>query len=194
MITNNENVDLVFETYKEEHEKAIKHYEGELASVRAGRANPHILDKILVDYYGTPTPIQHMANVSVPEARQIMISPWDVSNVKNIVKAIMASDLGITPTDDGRIIRLNFPMLTEERRRELVKSTRKLVEDTKVVCRNARRDAMDELKKLKNDSEITEDEKATYEKEVQKMLDETCVKIDKMMDEKEKEIMQVSYV
>ena len=191
MITNNENVDLVFETYKEELEKAIKHYEGELASVRAGRANPHILDKILVDYYGTPTPIQHMANVSVPEARQIMISPWDVSNVKNIVKAIMASDLGITPTDDGRIIRLNFPMLTEERRRELVKSTRKLVEDTKVVCRNARRDAMDELKKLKSDSEITEDEKATYEKEVQKMLDETCVKIDKMMDEKEKEIMQV---
>ena len=191
MITNNENVDLVFETYKEELEKAIKHYEGELASVRAGRANPHILDKILVDYYGTPTPIQHMANVSVPEARQIMISPWDVSNVKNIVKAIMASDLGITPTDDGRIIRLNFPMLTEERRRELVKSTRKLVEDTKVVCRNARRDAMDELKKLKNDSEITEDEKATYEKEVQKMLDEASVKIDKMMDEKEKEIMQV---
>lgn len=191
MITNNENVDLVFETYKEEIDKAIKHYEGELASVRAGRANPHILDKILVDYYGTPTPIQHMANVSVPEARQIMISPWDVSNVKNIVKAIMASDLGITPTDDGRIIRLNFPMLTEERRKELVKSTRKLVEDTKVVCRNARRDAMDELKKLKNDSEITEDEKATYEKEVQKILDEASVKIDKMMDEKEKEIMQV---
>ena len=191
MITNNENVDLIFETYKEEIDKAIKHYEGELASVRAGRANPHILDKILVDYYGTPTPIQHMANVSVPEARQIMISPWDVSNVKNIVKAIMASDLGINPTDDGRIIRLNFPMLTEERRRELVKSTRKLVEDTKVVCRNARRDAMDELKKLKNDSEITEDEKATYEKEVQKLLDDASVKIDKMMDEKEKEIMQV---
>ena len=130
-------------------------------------------------------------NVSVPEARQLMISPWDVSNVKNIVKAIMASDLGINPTDDGRIIRLNFPMLTEERRRELVKNTRKLVEETKVVCRNARRDAMDELKKLKNDSEITEDEKATYDKEVQKILDEVSVKIDKMMDEKEKEIMQV---
>ena len=145
----------------------------------------------MVDYYGTPTPIQHMANISVPEARQLMISPWDVSNVKNIVKAILASDLGINPTDDGRIIRLNFPMLTEERRRELVKNTRKLVEETKVVCRNARRDAMDELKKLKNDSEITEDEKATYDKEVQKILDEVSVKIDKMMDEKEKEIMQV---
>ena len=191
MITNNENVDLIFETYKEDIDKAIKHYESELAAVRAGRANPHILDKILVDYYGTPTPIQHMANVSVPEARQLMISPWDVSNVKNIVKAIMASDLGINPTDDGRIIRLNFPMLTEERRRELVKNTRKLVEETKVVCRNARRDAMDELKKLKNDSEITEDEKASYDKEVQKILDEVSVKIDKMMDEKEKEIMQV---
>ena len=191
MVSDNENVNLIFMEYDEELAKAIKHYESELAAVRAGRANPKILDKILVDYYGTPTPIGHMANVSVPEARQIMISPWDVSNVKNIVKAIMASDLGITPTDDGRIIRLNFPMLTEERRRELVKNTKKLVEDTKVVCRNARRDAMDELKKLKNDSEITEDEKASYEKEVQKILDEACVKIDKMMDEKEKEIMQV---
>ena len=187
----NENVEMIFIEFEEELDKAFKHYEGELSTVRAGRANPHILDKILVDYYGTPTPIQHMANISVPEARQLMISPWDVSNVKNIVKAILASDLGINPTDDGRIIRLNFPMLTEERRRELVKNTRKLVEETKVVCRNARRDAMDELKKLKNDSEITEDEKATYDKEVQKILDEVSVKIDKMMDEKEKEIMQV---
>ena len=191
MISDNENVNLIFMEYEEELNKAIKHYESELASVRAGRANPKILDKILVDYYGTPTPIQHMANVSVPEARQIMISPWDVSNVKNISKAIMASDLGLTPTDDGRVIRLNFPMLTEERRRELVKNTRKLVEETKVVCRNARRDAMDELKKLKNDSEITEDEKASYDKEVQKILDENTAKIEKLMDEKEKEIMQV---
>ena len=176
---------------EEKMEKALNALDRDYSAIRAGRANPHILDKILVDYYGTPTPIQHMANVSVPEARQLMISPWDVSNVKNIVKAIMASDLGINPTDDGRIIRLNFPMLTEERRRELVKNTRKLVEETKVVCRNARRDAMDELKKLKNDSEITEDEKASYDKEVQKILDEISVKIDKMMDEKEKEIMQV---
>ena len=191
MITNNENVDLIFETYKEDIDKAIKHYESELAAVRAGRANPHILDKILVDYYGTPTPIQHMANVSVPEARQLMISPWDVSNVKNIVKAILASDLGINPTDDGRIIRLNFPMLTEERRRELVKQTKKLVEDTKVVCRNARRDAIEALKKLKKDGELAEDAEASLEKEVQKRLDEHSVKIDKMMDEKEKEIMQV---
>ena len=188
---NNENVELIFVEFEEALDKAIKHYDSELASVRAGRANPHILDKILVDYYGAMTPIAHMANISVPEARQIMISPWDISNVKNISKAILASDLGITPTDDGRVIRLNFPMLTEERRRDLVKQTRKLVEDTKVICRNARRDAIEELKKLKKDSLITEDEQATYEKEVQKKLDEMSAKIDKMMDEKEKEIMQV---
>lgn len=191
MNSNNENVNLIFMEYNEELEKAKKHYEGELASVRAGRANPHILDKILVDYYGTPTPINHIANVSVPEARQILISPWDITNVKNISKAILASDLGLTPTDDGRVIRLTFPMLTEERRRELVKQTKKLVEDTKVICRNARRDAIEALKKLKKDSEITEDEEASYEKEVQKILDEQSAKIDKMMDEKEKEIMQV---
>ena len=188
---NNENVEIIFVEFEEAMEKAVSHYQGELSSVRAGRANPHILDKILVDYYGTMTPIAHMANISVPEARQLLISPWDVSNVKNISKAIMASDLGLTPTDDGRVIRLNFPMLTEERRRELVKQTRKLVEDTKVVCRNARRDAIEGLKKLKKDGEITEDAEASYEKDVQKKLDEISAKIDKLMDEKEKEIMQV---
>ena len=191
MSYENENVSMIFMEYEEEIAKAIKHYETELSSVRAGRANPHILDKILVDYYGTMTPIQHMANVSVPEARQLLISPWDISNVKNISKAILASDLGLTPTDDGKVIRLNFPMLTEERRRELVKQTKKLVEDTKVICRNARRDAIEELKKLKKDGEITEDAEASYEKDVQKILDENTAKIEKMMDEKEKEIMQV---
>lgn len=191
MITDNENVSLIFMELDEGIDKAIKHYEGELSSIRAGRANPHILDKILVDYYDTPTPIHHLANVSVPEARQIVISPWDISNVKNISKAIMASDLGITPTDDGKIIRLTFPMLTEERRRELVKSTRKIAEDTKVICRNARRDAIEAIKKLKKDNEISEDEQATLEKDVQKKLDDASVKIDKIMDEKEKDIMQV---
>ena len=188
---SNENVEMIFMDFDEEMEKAVKHYESELNNVRAGRANPHILDKIVIDYYGTMTPIQHIANISVPEARQLAIAPWDVSNVKSIVKAIMASDIGITPTDDGKIIRLNFPMLTEERRRELVKNTKKLVEDTKVICRNARRDAIDSIKKLKKDSEITEDESATYEKEVQKKLDEVSAKIDKLMEAKEKEIMQV---
>ena len=191
MSYENEDVEMIFMGFEEELDKAVEHYKTELSSVRAGRANPHILDKILVDYYGTPTPIHHMANVSVPEARQLMISPWDISNVKNISKAILASDLGLTPTDDGRVIRLNFPMLTEERRRELVKQTRKLVEDTKIVCRNARRDAIEELKKLKKDSKITEDAEASYEKEVQKKLDDVSSNIDKMMDEKEKEIMQV---
>ena len=170
MSYENEEVEMIFIEFEEELAKAVKHYEGELSSVRAGRANPHILDKILVDYYGTPTPIQHMANVSVPEARQLLISPWDISNVKNISKAILASDLGLTPTDDGRVIRLNFPMLTEERRRDLVKQTRKLVEDTKVICRNARRDAIEQLKKLKKDGAITEDAEASYEKDVQKIL------------------------
>lgn len=191
MNIENESVQMIFMEFDEAQEKAINHYESELSSVRAGRANPHILDKILVDYYGTPTPINHIANVSVPEARQLLISPWDISNVKNISKAILASDLGLTPTDDGRVIRLNFPMLTEERRRELVKNTRKLVEDTKIICRNARRDAIEELKKLKKDSVITEDEEATFEKEVQKRLDEKSALIDRFMDEKEKEIMQV---
>lgn len=188
---SNDNVSMIFMELEDELQKAVSHYEGELASVRAGRANPHILDKILVDYYDTPTPINHIANISVPEARQIVISPWDITNVKAISKAILASDLGITPTDDGRVIRLNFPMLTEERRRELVKNTKKLVEDTKIVCRNARRDAIEALKKLKKDGEISEDEEASYEKEVQRLLDETCLKVDKLMDEKEKEIMQV---
>ena len=191
MISENENVNLIFMEYEEELAKAIKHYESELSSVRAGRANPKILDKILVDYYGTPTPIGHMANVSVPEARQIMIAPWDISNVKNIVKAIMASDLGLTPTDDGKIIRLNFPMLTEERRRELVKQTRKLVEDTKVVCRNARRDAIEGLKKLKKDGEITEDAEASLEKDVQKKLDTFTEKSDISCEKKIAEIMEV---
>lgn len=188
---NNENVEMIFMNFDEEVNKAVNHYEMELNNVRAGRANPHILDKILVDYYGAMTPINHIANISVPEARQLMIAPWDISNVKNISKAILASDIGITPTDDGRVIRLNFPMLTEERRKELVKNTRKLVEDAKVACRNARRDALEELKKLKKDSEITEDEQAVYEKEVQKRLDDVCLKVEKLMDEKEKEIMQV---
>lgn len=191
MIYENEEVEMIFMEFDEELSKAVKHYEMELSAVRAGRANPHILDKILVDYYGTPTPIQHMANVSVPEARQLLISPWDISNVKNISKAILASDLGLTPTDDGRVIRLNFPMLTEERRRELVKQTRKLVEDTKIICRNSRRDAIEGLKKLKKDSKITEDAESLYEKEIQKKLDDVSAKIDKLMDEKEKEIMQV---
>jgi len=191
MAEDNQIIDEIFFEFEEKNEKTISHFKSELLTIRAGRANPHILDKVTVDYYGTPTPLAHVSNISVQDARQIVISPWDISLVKEINKAILASDIGLTPSDDGRVIRLNFPILTEERRRELVKSTRKICEDTKVICRNARRDALDQLKKLKKDGDISEDDMASYEKDVQKSLDSTIAKIDALMDEKEKEIMQV---
>ena len=191
MAIENEIIDEIFLEFEDKNEKAIAHLKSEFLAVRAGRANPHVLDKITVDYYGSPTPLAHVSNISVQDARQLVISPWDASLVKEINKAIMASDIGLTPSDDGRIIRLTFPMLTEDRRRELVKSTKKIAEDTKVICRNARRDALDELKKLKKDGSISEDDMASYEKDIQKTLDAACTKIDSMMEEKEKEIMQV---
>lgn len=191
MAIENEIIEEIFMEFEDNIEKAINHFKTELLSVRAGRANPHILDKITVDYYGSQTPLAHISNISVQDARQLVISPWDTSLVKEINKAILASDIGLTPSDDGRVIRLNFPMLTEDRRRELVKSTKKMAEDTKVICRNARRDALDEFKKLKKDGEISEDDMAGYEKDIQKTLDQATVKIDNIMDEKEKEIMQV---
>ncbi len=191
MAIENEIIEELFLEFEDKNEKAIAHLKSELLAVRAGRANPHVLDKITVDYYGSPTPLAHVSNISVQDARQLVISPWDISLVKEINKAILASDIGLTPSDDGRVIRLTFPMLTEDRRRELVKSTKKIAEDTKVICRNARRDILDELKKLKKDGDISEDDLASYEKDVQKSLDAACLKIDQMMAEKEKEIMQV---
>ncbi len=185
-----EQLEELFLELEDGLDKAIAHLVAEFNNIRAGRANPHVLDKILVDYYGTPTPITHMANVSVFEGRQLVISPWDASTVKAINKEIISSDLGLTPTDDGRTIRLTFPQLTEERRRELVKSTKKLAEDAKVACRNCRRDCIDSLKKLKNNG-LSEDEVATNETKVQKMLDKYVAKIDALMDEKEKDIMQI---
>ncbi len=191
MAENNDIVDEIFLEYEDSIEKATAHLKQELLAVRAGRANPHVLDKITVDYYGTPTPLAHMSNISVQDARMLVIAPWDISLVKEINKAIMASDIGLTPSDDGRVIRLTFPVLTEDRRRELVKSTKAIAEDTKVACRNARRDALEVLKKMKKDGEISEDDMASYEKDVQKTLDTATEKIDTMMAEKEKEIMQV---
>ena len=176
--------------FEDKMSKSLEVLKEEYASVRAGRANPHVLDKITVDYYGTQTPLAHISNISVQDARQLVISPWDASLVKEINKAIVASDIGINPTDDGRVIRLTFPQLTEERRRELVKSTKKLAEDAKVTARNARRDAIDQLKKLKNNG-LSEDEVASNEKEVQKTLDSYTAKIDVLMAEKEKDIMQI---
>lgn len=161
------------------------------ASVRAGRANAGVLDQIQVDYYGTPTPIQQIATISTPDPRSLLIQPWDSSTLKPIEKAILASDLGINPQNDGRSIRLVFPQLTEERRKELVKQIHKYAENGKVAVRNIRRDAMDNFKKQQKASEITEDELKIAEKDLQKLTDDSCKEIDKILDNKEKELMSV---
>ena len=163
----------------------------EFGAVRAGRANPHVLDRIMVDYYGTPTPIQQVGNVTVPEARMIQIQPWDASLVKAIEKAIMVSDLGINPNNDGKVIRLVFPELTEERRKELVKDVKKKGEAAKVAVRNIRRDANDAFKKLKKSADVSEDEIAELEEEVQKLTDKYVKEIDKAVEEKSGEILKV---
>lgn len=172
-------------------EKCIKSLEHELSTVRAGRANPAVLDKVTVDYYGTPTPIQQMAAVSVVEARNLLIQPWDVSQIKAIEKAILNSDIGITPTNDGKVLRLAFPQPTEERRKELVKQIRKYSEEAKVTVRNIRRDALEKFKAMKKSSEITEDEMKDLEKEIQKLTDKFCDEVDKVISAKEKEIMSI---
>ena len=160
-------------------------------SVRAGKANPAVLDRISVDYYGTPTPIQQIAAISTPDPRILQISPWDNSALKSIEKAILNSDLGINPQNDGRNIRLNFPQLTEERRKELVKQIRKYAENGKVAIRNIRRDAMDAFKKMEKASEITEDDLKQMEKDLQKLTDESSKKIDELLARKEKELMEI---
>ncbi len=163
----------------------------EFGTIRAGRANPHVLDKIMVDYYGTPTPIQQVANVSVPEPRLIQIQPWEANMVKEIEKAILSSDLGINPTNDGKLIRLVFPELTEERRKELAKDVKKKGENAKVAIRNIRRDAMDALKKAGKTSEVSEDEIKDLEDEAQKLTDKFIADIDKAVEEKNKEVLPV---
>lgn len=177
--------------YEEELGKVLEHQKSEYVSLRAGRANPHILDKIIVNYYGTPTPLTQISNITVQDGRVLVISLWDANAMKETLKSILASDIGINPNDDGKIIRLVFPPLTEERRKEMVKTVKKIAEDSKVACRNARRDIMDKFKQLKKDSEITEDELASNEKDIQKTLDEYIAKIDKESVEKEKEVMQI---
>ncbi len=177
--------------YEEKMTKTLANLERELQSVRAGRANPHVLDKITVDYYGSPTPIQSVANVQVPEARMIQIQPWEPKMVKTIVKAIQKSDLGINPSDDGRVIRLVFPELTEERRKQLVKDVKKMGENAKVACRNIRRDGNDAYKKMKKTSELSEDEIADAEDELQKITDKFIKKVDKAVEVKTKELMTI---
>lgn len=172
-------------------EKCIVSLEHEFSTIRAGRANPAVLDKVTVDYYGVPTQINAMAGISVSEARILVIQPWDVSSIKAIEKAILASDIGITPTNDGKTIRIVFPQLTEERRKELVKQIGKYGEEAKVTIRNIRRDAMDKFKVMKKNSEITEDDMKNCEKDVQTATDKFCDKIDSVCKEKEKEIMTI---
>lgn len=171
--------------------KAIAVLENDYASIRAGRANPAILDKISVEYYGAQTPLAQVGTISVPEARTILIQPWDASILKDIEKAILASDIGINPNNDGKVIRLNFPPLTEERRKELKKSVSKRGEEAKVAIRNIRRDAMDEFKKQKKNNEITEDDLKDLEDSVQKLTDKFVKKVDELTSAKEKEIMEV---
>lgn len=177
--------------YDEKMNKTLNNLYEEFTSIRAGRANPHVLDKLRVDYYGTPTPIQQVANVSVPEARMIQIQPWEPSMVREIEKAIMTSDLGINPTNDGKVIRLVFPELTEDRRKELVKDVKKKGEQAKVAVRNIRRDANDTFKKQIKANEISEDEEKQLLDEVQKVTDKFIADIDKAVEEKSKEILTV---
>ena len=180
-----------YKNIEERMNKTISVYEEKLSEVRAGRANPAILNKVKIDYYGTPTPINQVAGVSVPEARLIVIQPWDVSVLKDIEKAILASDIGINPNNDGKVIRLAFPELTDERRKELVKDIKKMAEEAKVAVRAVRRDGIDEAKTKQKNSEITEDELKNAENDIQKLTDKKIEEVDKILENKEKEIMSV---
>ena len=184
-------MDQRLSVYEEKMQKCVDYLVGEFAAIRAGRANPNVLNKIRVDYYGTPTPIQQVANVSVPEPRMIQIAPWDKSLMKEIEKAIMTSELGINPNNDGVVIRLVFPEVTEERRKELSKDVKKKGEDQKVAIRNVRRDGIDAVKKMEKASEITEDDLKGLEDELQKLTDKYVKEVDKAVEDKTKEIMTV---
>ncbi len=179
------------DVYEEKMNKSIKSLENELNTIRAGRANPHVLDKILVDCYGAPTPINQIGNITVPEARLLQISPWDSSLLKEIEKAINMSDIGINPSNDGKVIRLVFPELTEERRKLLGKDVKKKGEDAKVAVRNIRRDGIDAFKKLEKSHEITEDELKSLEDKMQKLTDKSISSIDKLVENKTKDIMAI---
>ncbi len=177
--------------FEEKMNKSLDSLASEFTTIRAGRANPHILDKIMVEYYGTPTNLQSVANISVSEARTLVIQPWEANLIKDIEKAILVSDIGLTPNNDGKVIRLNFPELTEERRKDLVKDVKKKGEEAKVAIRNIRRDANDMVKKQQKANEISEDEQKTAEDSIQKLTDDFVAKIDKMVEVKSKEIMTV---
>ena len=181
----------IMDGFKDDMEKAISFLKSEYSVIKAGRANPHILDRVMVDYYGVMTPLNQMGNINVPEARMLTISLWDLNAMGAVRKALQLADLGLTPSDDGKIIRLVFPMLTEERRRELVKQVKKVCEDAKISLRNARRDCLNMYKQMKKDSQLSEDEYAGLEKDVQKVLDSYNAKCDEICQTKEKEVMEV---
>ena len=190
LIENANKKEVLMMSFEEKMKKTIGNLDGELSAIRAGRANPNVLNKIVVDYYGTPTPIQQVANVSVPEARMIQIQPWEKSMVREIEKAIMTSDLGINPTNDGTTVRLLFPELTEDRRKELVKDVKKKGEAAKVAIRNIRRDGIDAAKKLKG-TDVSEDEIKDMEDDLQKLTDKYVKEVDKAVESKSKEVMTV---
>lgn len=181
----------VLDNTKERMGKCINALENELGTIRAGRANPTVLDRITIDYYGAPTPINQMASISVAEARILVVQPYDASQLKPIEKAIQASDLGINPTNDGRVLRIAFPQLTEDRRKELCKQVSKICEESKVAVRNVRRDAMDKIKAKKKANEITEDDVKEAEKDIQKLTDKFIENIEKIGADKDKEIMAI---
>lgn len=183
-------MDERLKVYDEKMRKTYEHLEGDYLGIRAGRANPHVLDKIKVDYYGTPTPVQQVGNITIPEARMIQIAPWEKSLIKDIERAIAASDIGINPSNDGSVIRLVFPELTEERRKDLVKDVKKKAEECRVAIRNIRRDGNEALKKLSK-GEISEDEIKQLEEALQKLTDKYVKDVDKLMEEKSREILTV---
>lgn len=180
-----------FNEVKEKMNKSIDNFKERLSEVRAGRANPAILNKVRIDYYGTPTPVNQVAGISVPEARMIVIQPWDTSILKDIEKAILTADIGINPNNDGKVIRLNFPELTEERRKEIVKDIKKMAEEAKVAVRNSRRDGIDTAKKSQKDGEMTEDELKGAENKIQELTDKSIEEIDKILQNKESEILSI---
>ena len=180
-----------YQIYEEKMQKTVAAFQNEMNSIRAGRANPAVLDRVMVDYYGSPTPIAQVGSISVPEPHMIMIQPWDASIVKEVEKAISKSEIGITPNSDGKVIRLAFPPLTEERRKELVKTVSKKTEESKVAVRNVRRDALDDFKNKKKNSEITEDDLKGAEKDIQDLTDRYCKELDRLSALKEKEIMEI---
>ena len=184
-------MDEKIKVYNEKMTKSYNNLLQEFQGIRAGRANPHVLDKLVVDYYGTPTPIQQVGNITVPEARILMIQPWEKKMIREIEKAIMVSDIGINPQSDGKIIRMTFPPLTEDRRKELAKDISKMAEESKVAIRNIRREAMDKLKAKKKSGDLTEDDLKQAEKKTQDLTDKYCKEIDSMQEKKQKEIMEI---